>query len=94
MKFYYPAIVTKVSDEEFTAFFPDLEDCKAVGDSLDDVLENARSAAHNWIETEMLDDDYSLPSSSDTYDLKKTLKPDQSVHEILITYRMMDGWEE
>ncbi|MEE8885640.1 MAG: type II toxin-antitoxin system HicB family antitoxin [Eubacteriales bacterium] len=94
MKFYYPAIVTKESDTKYSAEFPDLEDCHAVGDSLQDVLENAREAAYNWISVEMEDDDYELPPSSDTFDLKSELKPNQSVHEILITYRFVEGWEE
>ncbi|MEE8835534.1 MAG: type II toxin-antitoxin system HicB family antitoxin [Eubacteriales bacterium] len=94
MKFYYPAIVTRNAENDFSAFFPDLKDCRATGDSLQDVLENAREAAHSWIEVEMEDDDYVLPPASDTYDLKADLKENQSVHEVLITYRFIEGWEE
>lgn len=94
MKFYYPAIVTKESETLYQAYFPDLEDCHATGDSLDDVLENARSAMHDWIEAEMQDEDYELPASSDTYDLEQHLEENQSVHEILVNYRMIEGWEE
>ncbi|MCR4653260.1 MAG: type II toxin-antitoxin system HicB family antitoxin [Eubacterium sp.] len=93
MKFFYPVIVTK-KEEGYYAEFPDLEMCTAKGETLDDVLENAREAAYTWIDTELQEDDPQLPASSDKADLQAEAGPDQDVREILITYRMMDGWEE
>lgn len=92
MKFFYPAIITHLEDGSYTAEFPDLEMCTAKGDDLEDCLENAISAAHDWIQVELEEDDPQLPPSSDKDDL--SLKENQMAREILINYRMTEGWEE
>ena len=51
MKFYYPVIVKK-TENGYHAKFADLEMCEADGDTLDEVLDNAKDAAYNWIEAE------------------------------------------
>ncbi|MDO4622997.1 MAG: type II toxin-antitoxin system HicB family antitoxin [Eubacteriales bacterium] len=93
MKFYYPAVVTK-TENHYHAVFPDLAMCEADGDTLDDVLENARSAAYNWIELELSEPNPNLPASSDKYDLRENAAENQTVHEILVIIRLMEGWEE
>ncbi len=93
MKFFYPVIVTEEKNG-YHAEFPDLTMCEADGDTLEDVLENAREAAFNWIDLELQEDDPVLPPSSDKADLELQAADNQTVREILVTYRMMDGWEE
>lgn len=93
MKFFYPVIVTE-KENGYHAEFPDLEMCEADGDTLDEVLENAKDAAYDWIDVELHEDNPELPPSSDKSDLEKNVKDGQIVREILVTYRMMEGWEE
>ena len=54
MKFVYPAVFRKTASGTYRAFFPDLEDCQAEGETLDDVE---------------LTEDGELPSISDHSDL-------------------------
>jgi hypothetical protein len=61
---------------------------------MDEVLDNAREAAYTWIDAELAEENPELPASSDKADLQAAAEPGQDVREILITYRMMDGWEE
>ena len=93
MKFYYPVIVKK-TENGYHAKFADLEMCDADGDTLDEVLDNAKDAAYNWIEAELQEPDPQLPPSSDKADLEAEAAEDEIVREILVTYRMMEGWEE
>lgn len=93
MKFFYPAIITK-KDDGYHAEFPDLETCTAFGETLDEALDNAKDAAYDWIDVELHEEVPELPPSSDKSDLEKNLAENQFVREILVTYRMMDGWEE
>jgi predicted RNase H-like HicB family nuclease len=93
MKFFYPVIVTK-KETGYYAEFPDLEMCTAEGETMDEVLDNAREAAYTWIDAELAEENPELPASSDKADLQAAAEPGQDVREILITYRMMDGWEE
>ena len=53
MKFIYPAIFHKDEDGKYRGYFPDLEDCFAQGDTLDDAIEDANEAACNWISIEL-----------------------------------------
>ena len=92
MKFYYPAVISKLNNGGYHAFFPDLEQCEACGDSLDDVLDHAMEAAFNWISAELEEDEPELPSASDPADLSPG--PDRIIRNILVNYRFSDGWEE
>ena len=92
MKFYYPAKITKNTDGSYDAVFPDLEMCSAHGADLYDVLENARSAMNDWISLELSEPDWELPSASDPSDIPTG--PDEAVHQILVNYRFMEGYDE
>lgn len=91
MKFIYPAIIKKTESGAYTATFPDLEDCRAQGDTIDEVLDNANAAAANWIEVELETEVY-LPPVSDMEDL--TLEEGEFVRNICVTMRMSDGYDE
>lgn len=90
MKFIYPAIIKK-TESGYTAVLPDLEDCHASGDSLDEVLDNANAAVLNWIEVELETECY-LPPVSDEEDL--ILEDGEFVRNICVTMRMSDGYDE
>ena len=92
MKFYYPAIVKKETEERYRADFPDLETCTAVGTSLEDVLDRATDAARGWIEVELEEDEPQLPPASDPVDM--VCGPQESVHMILVNIKAWDGWDE
>lgn len=92
MRFIYPAVVSRNPDGTYHAEFPDLEQCEADGDSVDDVLRNANLAAHSWIELEMMEDDPMLPPASDADTIP--LKDGEFVRSILVIYKVLDGWEE
>ncbi|MDO4620667.1 MAG: type II toxin-antitoxin system HicB family antitoxin [Lachnospiraceae bacterium] len=92
MRFIYPAVVSKEEDGRYHAVFPDLDTCEAYGDSLDDVLRNANHEAYAWIELEMQEDDPYLPAATDHADLD--LKEGEIVRDILVIYRILEGWEE
>ena len=91
MRFIYPTIVTKLPGGGYQASFPDLEGCVVRSDTLDHVLDEAREAALNWITLE-LEDAYELPPVSHPEDL--TLAEGERIHQISITYRPYDGWDE
>lgn len=91
MKFIYPAIIRKTENGMFRADFPDLEDCSATGETIDEVLDNANEAAANWIVVE-LEMEGHLPSISDECDMH--LKADEFVRNVCVTMRMTDGWDE
>lgn len=90
MKFIYPAIIKK-TENGYKATMPDLEDCFAEGDSLDEVLDNANAAVANWIEVELESECY-LPPVSDEEDL--ILEEGEFVRNICVTLRMSDGYDE
>ena len=92
MKFYYPVIVQKKTDGTYYAHFPDLKMCEAVGDTMEDVLEHATEAAWNWINLELQEEEPDLPPATDSVDMK--LAENEEVREILVNYRMTEGWEE
>ena len=52
---YIPLFFAKQLPEP-TRFFPDLEDCQAEGETLDDAIDNANEAAYNWIYVELTED--------------------------------------
>ena len=90
MKFIYPAIIEK-TNEQYHAYFPDLECCEAYGDTFDDVLRNAREAMYNWVDVELDEDEPKFPG----LDAPEFEVPEGAeVRNILINYRFHDGWDE
>lgn len=92
MKFIYPAIFEKVSENEYKGRFPDLEDCYGSGETLMDAIEDARDAAFNWISVELEDPDGELPPVSDTQEIE--LKENECVRQISVNIRFFEGWDE
>ncbi len=91
MKFVYPAVFRKTASGTYRAFFPDLEDCQAEGETLDDAIDNANEAAYNWIYVELTEDG-ELPSISDHSDL--VLEEGDEIRNISVNIRFTDGWDE
>lgn len=91
MKFIYPAVFRKTETGSYKAFFPDLECCFAEGDTLDDAIENANSAAFDWISLE-LSEDGELPSISDINDI--AVEEGDVVRNISVNIRFYEGWDE
>ncbi|WP_296831374.1 type II toxin-antitoxin system HicB family antitoxin [Marvinbryantia sp.] len=91
MRFVYPAVFHKTETNTYEGFFPDLDDCHAEGETLDEALDNAIEAARDWITLE-LEEGNILPSISEDDDL--TLKEGEFVRNIAVTIRLMDGWDE
>ncbi len=91
MKFIYPAIFRKTESGTYRGFFPDLEDCTAEGETLEEAVDNANDAARDWLTVE-LEDDCPLPSISDESDMD--LQEGDVVRNIAVTLRFTDGWDE
>ena len=91
MKFIYPAVIRKTETGAYRASFPDLEDCHAEGETIDEVLDNANAAAYDWITVELEDNDH-LPPVTDIRDIE--LKDGEIARHISVTMRFMEGWEE
>ena len=91
MRFIYPAVIRKTESGTFRADFPDLEDCHAEGDTLDEAIEKANEAAYDWISLE-LSEEGQLPSISDPADLE--LNEGDIVRNISVNIRFTDGWDE
>ncbi len=92
MKFIYPAVVKKIEENRYYASFPDLKDCEAYGDSIDEVMDNANAAAYTWIETELDDEEGQLPPVSDKEDI--SLNEGEFVRNVCVTMRFFEGWDE
>ena len=92
MKFIYPAVIRPEASGGYYAYFPNLTMCEAYGDSLEDVIERARDAANDWIALELSEDDPVLPPSFDPSDIP--CAEGEFVRNILVNYRMMEGWDE
>lgn len=92
MKFYYPVILRQLDEARWHGRFPDLAMCEVTGDSVEDVLDKAVEAARDWIDLELNEEDPQLPAATDPVDIP--LADREEVREILINYRMTDGWEE
>lgn len=91
MKFIYPAVFRKTESGKYNAFFPDLEQCYAEGDTLDEALDNANEAAYNWIYIEVTEDGQ-LPKVSDVGDI--AVEEGDIVRNISVNIRFTDGWDE
>ena len=88
MTFVYPAVFTPhEKDSGFHAFFPDLECCEADGPDLEDAIENARDAAHNWIQVELDEFEGDLPFASHEEDI--VLKEGQFIRKISVTIKLL-----
>ena len=93
MKFIYPAVIRKKSEERYEAFFPDLEGCYAQGDTLEEAVDNANEAAYNWLYVEVMEEeDGQLPPVSDLSDI--LLEEGDEVRNIAVNIRFRDGWDE
>ena len=75
------------ADSGFHAFFPDLESCEADGPDLEDAIENARDAAHNWIQVELDEFEGDLPFASHEEDI--VLKEGQFIRKISVTIKLL-----
>lgn len=91
MKFVYPAVFRKTETGTYKGFFPDLEDCHAEGETLDEALDNANEAARDWITLE-IEEGGMLPSISEKEDL--VLNEGDILRNISVTIRLLDGWDE
>ena len=92
MKFFYPVVVSRKEDGTYHAKFPDLAMCEADGETMDEVLGEATYAAHDWIESELLEEEPDLPSATDPVDMK--LADNEELRMILVNMKLMPGWEE
>ncbi len=91
MTFKYPAIFRKQEDGTYKGFFPDLEQCYAVGETLEDAVNDAIAECRAWIQTE-LEDSFDLPEVSDIEDLE--LQEGDEVRTIGVIIRLYEGWDE
>lgn len=73
-------------------FFPGFECCEAAGDSLDDAIDNANSAAYDWLYLELSEEDGELPPVSDKSDMD--LQEGDIVRNISVNIRFYEGWDE
>lgn len=92
MKFVYPAIIHKVEDGCYKATFPDLLYCEAMGDSIEDAVDNANDAARDWLEAELMEEVPDFPGITDVNDMK--LEDGDVVRDIAVTVRFNVGWDE
>ena len=92
MKFIYPAVFRKTEKGNYKGYFPDLACCEAVGDTLDDAIENANAAAYDWITLELSEDDCQLPPVSVAEDMD--LQNGDIVRNISVNIRFYEGWDE
>lgn len=91
MQFIYPAVFSQNEDGTYKGYFPDLEQCFAKGDTINEVLNSAIEEARTWIQVE-LEDTFELPpvSHPDSLDLQEG----EFVRNIAVTIRLTDGWDE
>lgn len=92
MTLAYPVIIHKTPENTYTAVFPDLADCSASGDDLNECLENAYHAMYNWLYVELTEFDGHLPPISHPEDLK--LQDGDFVRNISAIMRLTDGYDE
>lgn len=92
MTFSYPAILHKTPEGGYTARFPDLAQCEASGDDLNECLQNAYDAMYDWLYTELMEFEGQLPPISHGEDLQ--LEDGDFVRNISAIMRLTDGWDE
>lgn len=91
MKFIYPAVFHQNAAGAYEGYFPDLEDCKARGETLEEAIEDANEAACCWISVE-LEEGGHLPPVSDISDL--AIKEGEIVRNIAANIRLFEGYDE
>lgn len=91
MKFSYPAVFRKVSENEYTGYFPDLEGCSFRASSLTEALQEAIDNGAEWIKLE-LEENGDLPAISEESDLN--LREGDIFRQISMIIRLTDGWDE
>lgn len=91
MQFMYPAVFCKTEEGKYKGYFPDLEQCYAKGDTLNEVLNDAIEEARSWITVE-LEDTFDLPPVSNPDEIE--LKDGEFIRTIAVTIRLTDGWDE
>ncbi len=62
-KLYYPAIIDKEPDSDFSVVFPDFPGCVSAGSTLDEAMLNAHEALAGHVEL-MVEDGDALPKPS------------------------------
>ena len=92
MNFIYPAVFRKGEDGKYHASFPDLECCEAVGDTLDDAIDNANDAARSWLSVELEEEEPELPCVSDREDIPA--EEGDIIRNISVNIRFYEGWDE
>lgn len=92
MRFVYPAIIKKQENGTYRADFPDLATCYAEGATIDECTRNANQSAYDWIDLEMQEEDPQLPPATQPEEIK--LKDGEIVRNILVIYKILEGWEE
>ena len=92
MNFIYPAVFRKGEDGKYHASFPDLECCEAVGDTLDDAIDNANDAARSWLSVELEEEAPELPCVSDMEDIPA--EEGDIIRNISVNIRFYEGWDE
>ena len=92
MNFIYPAVFRKGEDGKYHASFPDLECCEAVGDTLDDAIDNANDAARSWLSVEVEEEEPELPCVSDMEDIPA--EEGDIIRNISVNIRFYEGWDE
>ena len=92
MNFIYPAVFRKGEDGKYHASFPDMECCEAVGDTLDDAIDNANDAARSWLSVELEEEEPELPCVSDMEDIPA--EEGDIIRNISVNIRFYEGWDE
>ena len=92
MNFIYPAVFRKGEDGKYHASSPDLECCEAVGDTLDDAIDNANDAARSWLSVELEEEEPELPCVSDMEDIPA--EEGDIIRNISVNIRFYEGWDE
>ena len=92
MNFIYPAVFRKGEGGKYHASFPDLECCEAVGDTLDDAIDNANDAARSWLSVELEEEEPELPCVSDMEDIPA--EEGDIIRNISVNIRFYEGWDE
>ncbi len=94
MKFIYPAVFRQKEDGTYEGWFPDLEQCFAWGETLEEAIENANESATEWLTLEIdeMEEGDTLPPVTDPRDIP--CRKGEIVRNISVTYRFYDGWEE
>ncbi len=92
MQFTYPAIFTPHEDGKgYHAEFPDLDCCEADGEDLFTAVEEARTAAYNWIWSEIDEFEGDLPFSTHEEDIE--LKEGQFIKQISVLIKLLPDYD-